>query len=130
MIYTFDYDAKYPFGAAMPMVEIQIRPVGKYDGRVSIQAVVDSGADATILPFHYLETANVDKVGRARMRWGNHIGQTYDVYLAVVEIGTLQFPGIRILADKRYNDPILGRNVLNHMVLTLNGPAHVVEISI
>jgi hypothetical protein len=63
------------------------------------------------------------------MRWGNHMGQMYDVYLAVVEIGALQLPGIRILADKQNNEPILGRDVLNNLALTLNGPANVVEIS-
>jgi predicted aspartyl protease len=129
MIYTFEYDTDYPFGPAMPMVEVRLRPVGKNEGGVSVQTMVDSGADATIIPIHYLEAAEVDKVGRARMRWGNHMGQMYDVYLAIVEIGALQLPGIRILADKQNNEPILGRDVLNNLALTLNGPANVVEIS-
>jgi hypothetical protein len=53
----------------------------------------------------------------------------YDVYLAVVEIGALQLPGIRILADKQHDEPVLGRDVLNNLVLTLNGPANYVEIT-
>jgi predicted aspartyl protease len=130
MIYTFEYDAHYPFGPAMPMVEIQLRSVGKNDGGVPVQVMVDSGADATVIPVHYLEAAGIDKVGKARMRWGSHIGQIYDVYLAIIEIGMLQFPGIRVLADEQRNEPILGRDVLNHLVLTLNGPAHYVEITI
>ena len=129
MIYTFDYDAAYPYGPAMPMVELQIRPVGQTGDKVTLKAIVDSGADATILPIRYLEEAGVDKVGRARMRWGDHIGQAYDVYLAVVEIGSFQVPGVRILADKQRDEPVLGRDVLNHLLVTLNGPANVVEIA-
>jgi predicted aspartyl protease len=129
MIYTFEYDLDYPFGPAMPMVEIQIRPVGRNDVTVTIQALVDSGADATILPVRYLQAAGVEMVGKARMRWGGHLGQVYDVYLAVVNIGTLQMPGIRILADKHRDEPVLGRDVLNHLVVTLNGPGSVVEVS-
>jgi predicted aspartyl protease len=130
VIYTFEYDPDYPFGPAMPMVEIQIRPVGRTGDNVSIQAVVDSGADATILPVRYVQAAGVEKVGKARMRWGGHAGQIYDVYLAVVTIGALQVPGVRILADEHRDEPVLGRDVLNHLVVTLNGPASVVEISI
>lgn len=100
MIYTFEYDANYPFGPAMPMVEIQLRPVGKNGSGVPIQVMVDSGADATVIPLHYLEAAEIDKVGRARMRWGSHRGQIYDVYLGVIEIGAFQFPGIRICHPK------------------------------
>jgi predicted aspartyl protease len=129
VIYTFDYDPDYPFGPAMPMVEIQIRPVGRTGSNVSIQVVVDSGADATILPIRHLQAAGVEKVGKARMRWGGHLGQVYDVYLAVVTIGALQVPGIRILADEHRDEPVLGRDVLNYLVVTLNGPASVVEIS-
>jgi hypothetical protein len=66
MIYTFEYDTDYPFGPAMPMVVVRLRPVGKNEGGVSVQTMVDSGADATIIPIHYLEAAEVDKVGRAR----------------------------------------------------------------
>jgi predicted aspartyl protease len=129
MIYTYEYDADYPFGPAMPMVEIQIRSVRRNEDSISVRAVVDSGADATILPVQFLESAGIDKVGRARMRWGKHYGQEYDVYLAIIEIGPFQFPGIRVLADKQESEPILGRDVLNHLALTLNGPANVVEIS-
>ena len=111
------------------MAEIQLRPVGKENNGVSMKVIVDSGADATIIPKQYLETASIDKGGRARMRWGNHASQTYDVYLAVIEIGPFQFSGIRVLADERHNEPVLGRDVLNHLALTLNGPANVVEIS-
>jgi predicted aspartyl protease len=129
MIYTYNYDSDYPFGPAMPMVDIQVRPVGGEEASIAIQAVVDYGADATILPVDFLVASGLKNVGRARMRWGDHQGRVNDVYLAVIQIGELQIPGIRVLADERNQEPILGRDVLNQWTMTLNGPANVVEIS-
>ncbi|GAB4156063.1 MAG: hypothetical protein Fur0021_24010 [Candidatus Promineifilaceae bacterium] len=34
------------------------------------------------------------------MRWGNHPGLAYDVYLATVQIGSFQIHGVRVLADQ------------------------------
>lgn len=112
----------------MPVIEFLLRPVGKSEG-IQLKALVDSGADATIIPTHLLQQAGVEQVGRARMRWGPHSVQIYDVYLAVIEIGSETIPGIRVLADAQHEEIVLGRDVLNQLKITLNGPAHVVEVA-
>jgi predicted aspartyl protease len=127
MIYTYDYDAGYAFGPAIPVIEFQLRAIGKDQG-VTIQALVDSGADVTILPLRYLKKADAAHVGRAKMRWGSHESRNYDVYLAVIDIGPHTVYGVRVLADKQNQEIILGRDVLNQIRVTLNGPALVVEI--
>lgn len=53
---------------------------------------------------------------------------TYDVYLATLETGPYQLPGIRVLADARLGEAILGRDVLNQLVVTLNGPGATVDV--
>ncbi|MBX3056940.1 MAG: retroviral-like aspartic protease family protein [Anaerolineae bacterium] len=128
MIYTSEYDESYRNGPAIPVVELKIIPIGGNIG-ATITAMVDSGADATILPRLFLENAGAEQVGRARMRWGNERGKVYDVYLAVIEIGPFQVHGIRILADREGREAILGRDALNQLVVTLNGLANMVEIS-
>jgi len=127
MVYTYEYDTDYLFGPAFPLVEIQLRPVGEDKG-ISLQALVDSGADVTIVPWRYLQEAKVSCVGRAKMRWGSHTSKSYDVYLAVVDVGPHTVYGVRLLADKHNEEVILGRDVLNQIKITLNGPALVVEI--
>lgn len=129
MVYTFDYDSSYPFGPALPVIELSIQPVGGTTTNVVLTAIVDSGADATIFPIHGLERADVEQVGRARMRWGSHSSQVYDVYLAAVRVGRDLIHGVRILANKENSEAVLGRDVLNQLVVTLNGPANVVEIA-
>jgi predicted aspartyl protease len=106
-----------------------VRSVTATDSGISLRALADSGADATILPPAVLQNAQVDQVGRARMRWGSHQSQTYDVYLATIAIGPCEIYGVRVLADPTGSEPILGRDVLNQMVVTLNGLAHIVEVS-
>ena len=71
MVYTYDYDTSYSFGPAFPVVKFRLRAVGKDEG-VSLQALVDSGADVSIIPLRYLEEVEVGRVGRAKMRWGSH----------------------------------------------------------
>lgn len=128
MLYTHEYDSSYPNGPAMPIVVVTLKAIGQ-ETRTRIEdVIVDSGADATILPLSSITQAEVDEVGRAKMRWGTHSGRDYAVYLATIEIGPFSLPGIRILADPSNKTAVLGRNVLNQLVVTLNGLANTVEI--
>lgn len=128
MVFTFDYDSSYPNGPSMPVIELEISAVGETRRGIVVTAMVDSGADATIIPVSILEQAGVELVGRARMRWGHHSGSTYEVYLATIRIGNFDVNGVRILADKDHDEIVVGRDVLNHLEVLLNGPAGVVQI--
>jgi hypothetical protein len=68
-MYTNDYDSNYAYGPAMPVVELSVKPIIVNDLGVALRALVDSGADATILPLTALQSAQVEQVGRAQMRW-------------------------------------------------------------
>ena len=129
MIYTFEYDNAYSSGPALPVVEFDLKAIGS-ETAVRVKALVDSGADATIIPITYLEQAKAEQVGRARMRWGTHLSSSYDVYLTAVQIGSHMFLGVRVLGDRQGEEAILGRDVLNQMKVILNGPAQVVEIPV
>lgn len=129
MIYTHDYDAGYAFGPALPIVEVTILSIDGTHTSGELRTLIDSGADATIIPLKILSDVHADKVGRAQMRWGSHDSRSYDVYLVMLKIGSFQIRGVRVLADKFSDEIILGRNVLNQMIVTLNGLANVVEIS-
>jgi len=125
---SFDYEADYEGGSAAPVVELHVRAIGGRDG-VVVRALVDSGAEATVLPLDVLVDAGTEQVGRARLRWGHSPGQPYDVYLVVLEIGPYRLPGMRVLADRRFGEAVVGRDVLNQLVVTLNGPGLVVEVA-
>lgn len=128
-MYTHEYDSDYPDGPAMPVVELRVRQIAANNDGIGLRALIDSGADATILPAQVLQDAGVEQVGRARMHWGPHQSQTYDVYLATITIGNYTINGVRVLTAAASSEAILGRDVLNQMIVTLNGLANVVEIS-
>jgi hypothetical protein len=51
------------------------------------------------------------------------------MYLVHLRIGSIDLPGVRVVGQPKDAEIILGRNVLNRLSITLNGPAEVTEIS-
>jgi hypothetical protein len=47
-MYTHDYDSSYAYGPALPVVELYVKSVAATDEGVSLRALINSGADATI----------------------------------------------------------------------------------
>jgi hypothetical protein len=58
--------------------------------------------------------------------WGDR--RPVKIYLIRLEIGPFVLPGIHVAGVPDPVGFVLGRNVLNHMVLTLNGIASTTEI--
>lgn len=56
------------------------------------------------------------------------ISQRVEIFQVAIRIGDYMIPGIRAVADTHGNEPILGRDVLNQLILTLNGPALTTQI--
>ncbi len=125
---SFDYEGDYEGGPAAPVIELRIEAIGAGNDGVLVRALVDSGAEATVLPLDVLVAAGLEQVGRARLRWGNSPGQVYDVYLGAIAIGPYRLTGVRVLADQRFGEAIVGRDVLNQLIVTLNGPGYVTQI--
>ncbi len=93
-----------------------------------LKVLVDTGADATIVPAQYVEPLGVQIDNRKLLRspWGGR--QAVDVYLLDIEIGGQRLPMIEIVADEQGEEAILGRNVLNRLFMVLNGPKLMLEI--
>lgn len=125
-IVNFSYDADY-FPPA-PSIEIWL---GAPDAALAvgpIQALVDTGADVSIVPLHYIEPLNVQVDNRKYLRsqWGER--RQVDTYWLDVGIGELRLPAIEIVADELGEDIIIGRNILNNLLVTLDGPNRLLEI--
>jgi hypothetical protein len=54
--------------------------------------------------------------------------QTVNLYRVEVQIGTYKIPGIRVIGINN-NEAIIGRDVLNHLIVTLDGIAGETAIS-
>lgn len=94
----------------------------------ALVALIDSGADGCIVPARYLKAIDAEHVRKARMRGVAGISYVVDLYVVIVHIGDIEIAA-RVAADANGDELIIGRNVLNQLVVTLNGLAGVTEIS-
>ncbi len=123
----FAYNAKY----YPPAPHLQIR-LGIPDESLKIgplTAFLDSGADITIVPLRYIRRlpAAVDNLRHLRSQWGEN--RVVEVYRLDVGIGDIRLPAIQIVADKRGEEIIVGRDILNMLRVLLDGPKQIVDIS-
>ena len=111
------------------MIEIQIqRRTGQPS--LTLEAVVDSGADATMIPLNHLRQLQVRK-GQTRWLLGTAGGRyEVDLYTVAVQIGEQPPTYIDVVGTERRNEVIVGRDLLNHYMVLLNAPAYTVEISV
>lgn len=125
-VLSFEYDTSYH--PAAPCVEIEIYGYDASLGTRSIWAMVDSGADATILPVSLLNAIGADYKETAWMS-GTAGGRIeVDLYSANVRIGPITTNGVHVIATADANEAIIGRDVLNQLVVTLNGHAQMTEV--
>lgn len=123
----FQYNTRY--NPPAPIVEISVGPLDEPLAIGPLPAFVDSGADATIIPLHYLRPLGLQADDRKFLRtpWGER--RVVNIYYVDVGIGDIRLPFIDVVGDDQGNEVILGRSVLNKLRVLLNGPRQIVEIS-
>jgi hypothetical protein len=123
--FTFDYDSR--FRPPMPAVTIR---VGRALSATTLElpAIVDSGADATSLPLPYLQQIGARRVRKAWLRGVTGDPLLVDLYAITLELGPLRQGLLEVVADPFSEDVLVGRDVLNDLEVTLNGPGYTVLI--
>jgi predicted aspartyl protease len=91
MIATFDYDIHYS-GPSMPVIEVTLKnPVT--DGAVTVQrALVDSGADGTMVPVRLLRQIRARRVDTTNIRLMRGPAFRVDIYEVEIRIGSSECP--------------------------------------
>jgi predicted aspartyl protease len=112
----------------MPMLEISLGYSGVAPLIGPIPAVVDTGADGTLIPANILSKFEMAESDRTwiRSQWGEH--RSVLTYVVDLHIGSLRLPAVQIVADDRGKEVILGRDVLNKLRVLLDGPAQMTEL--
>lgn len=125
MLYSYDYDLNYL--PAMPIVSLSI---GKADSAatLALSGLVDSGADATMIPLRLLQ--EVGAIKRRYVRIRTISGQLTGSNLCTV---SLQFAHYRrnridVVGNVESDEVIIGRDILNHLIITLDGLANAVLV--
>jgi len=122
---------KFPFDQSfsppMPVLAVTLRNEHEGLSTGPLDALVDTGADGTVVPAAYLTDVRAPVIGHALLH--SHLGVRH-VFLRIadVQIAELLLPGMVIAADPEGQELILGRNVLNCLRLLMDGPAQVTQV--
>jgi predicted aspartyl protease len=100
------------------------------DGRFSpsVTAILDTGADATIVPLDLIRQIEpaIGDLHNLRSQWGER--RPVRSYLVDVEVDGVNLPGLWVIGDDATDEVLLGRDVLNRLRILLDGLNQQVEI--
>jgi predicted aspartyl protease len=122
---TFPYDETYDPAAPVCQINLSVAATGS---SVNVPAIIDTGADATIVPLEYLRQIGAKRVFEAGLR--SQWGERRRVYLHLVDLHleSLTLPGLYVVGDDQGDEVVLGRDVLNRLRLLLDGPKRVSQV--
>jgi predicted aspartyl protease len=118
-------DTYYP---PMPALEIRLGYPEEALILGPLTAIVDTGADGTLIPQSLIDAIGAPFVDDVRVR--SHWGEWRSMQLFTVDVGIGRFrlPAVEVVGDDQGKEIVLGRNVLNCLRLLLDGPADQVEV--
>ncbi|MCP4425805.1 MAG: hypothetical protein GY803_15035 [Chloroflexi bacterium] len=125
---TFDYDRAYSPSA--PFIDVVVDGYDPDKASATISAFVDSGADGTMLPYDVLQSVGAEYENTVVLRGTGGGVQRLDRYTVRIRIGKQEIHSIAAVAIAPGSEPLIGRDVLNCLVMTLNGLAETTEIQI
>ena len=121
----YRYDATYD--PPIPVCNVTvIAPATNQSAELT--AIVDTGADGTIIPIQHLQRIEARRAYEASMRsqWGER--RSVFLYVVDLKIGELILPGVYVVGDELGDETVLGRNVLNELRLLLDGPEELMTL--
>jgi len=126
---SFSYDTTYP-GEPLPVMTLEFRKDIGSPGVVFDRVIVDTGADASALPWSDCEQLELDPRDGAPGLMGG-VGETVVatvVFPAWAHLNGTTYP-CRLQADFSGHERILGREVLNRLEVLFRGPAREVVLN-
>jgi len=126
---TFPYDTTYPV-QSLPVISVEFRPACGATGVLLDRVIVDTGADATALPWSDCQQMQLDPATGFPGIMGGVGGSriTTMVFTIWAWLDGSEYP-CRLQGDFVGHERILGRDVLNQMDVLFRGPTGQVVIN-
>lgn len=112
----------------MPVAEIWLGRAQR-PPTLSLIALVDSGADGTIIPLKHLLALQARRSRKKLLRGVTGNISLVDTFEVSFRLGSYERATLEVVADPQNREIILGRAVLNQLIVMLNGLASMVEIT-
>lgn len=127
---NFSHDYNPSYHPSAPFLPIAIDGYDVTMPPVIVSAFVDSGADGTMLPLDVLRAVGAEYADTIRLHGTAGGVQRLDRYTVRIQIESEIVHAISAVATAEGSEPLIGRDVLNHLTVTLNGPASVTEVQV
>jgi predicted aspartyl protease len=116
----FEYERT--FNPAFPQLSVRIHGMSSGKSSSEASALIDTGADATLIPLTKLQQIEADFAYPVRIasHWGEW--RAVQVYRVDLEVAGEMLPAVDVVADDQGETVLLGRNLLNRLILLLDGP--------
>lgn len=114
--YFFEYDRTY----SPPASTIEVGLEGENDKQIRCMALVDSGADGTLVPVNMLADIGAIFTERRRVQGIGGLSQYRRLYKVTIHVGN-QAMFVNVVEMPRNSELIIGRNILNRLKITLDG---------
>ena len=117
MLYTYDYDTSQ--NPSMPVIEVRL--INPETGRQSdtFSAIIDSGADSSIIPEQYINAIGASPRRKVRMKGVMRVSSYVNSYLVGMEFGPFRLDAVKVLSPKNEKEALIGRDVRNRFIVTL-----------
>ncbi|MEZ4705732.1 MAG: retroviral-like aspartic protease family protein [Caldilineaceae bacterium] len=96
---------------------------------VTLSALIDSGSNGSMIPFNVLAEVGAEYVETRRVRGVFGHVQVMNVYFVDIQIGDYQVPATHVVGLNPGETAIVGRDILNYLIVTLDGIGSITEIS-
>lgn len=123
---TYEYNRAYL--PAAPFIPITVDGYDPTKPPVTLSGFVDTGADGTLLPIDVLSAVGAEYEDTVLLRGSTGAAQRLDRYTVRIRVGDVTIQSVAAVAMAVGSEPIIGRDVLNYLVLTLDGVLGLTEI--
>jgi len=105
-----------------PFVHVNIKRLDASGAFATVPALVDSGADKTVVPQSLIEELALAQAGLVEAAGLNQIGVLMPVYVVQIGIRDTSPVVVEVIGALGEQHVLLGRDVLNRHRVTLDGP--------
>ena len=116
MMFLYDSD----FSPPAPVLEITVHHPKTTDLETKVRAQLDPGSDISVLPKSAAHAIGLQHDGELKVEGYDGLVARMPLCVVTLEIAGEKLPPMSVVVMPR-SLAILGRDVLNHFILTLNG---------